>query len=85
MQIMTNPGREFWWKVASSCEYATFLQSPLWTELACRSYDNLRDATIGAVLESGTRLVLPLVEAPAARGALRALESTIDEGFRAFH
>jgi hypothetical protein len=76
VEIIKHPDRNFWWKVASSCEYATFLQSPLWTELVCRSYDNLREATIGAVLDSGTRLVLPLVEAPSARGTMRALEST---------
>jgi hypothetical protein len=76
LEIIKNPSRDFWWEVAVSCEHATFLQSPLWTELACRSYDNLRDATIGAILESGTRVILPMVEAPAARGAMRALEST---------
>ena len=76
MNIIKNPGRDFWWKVASSCEYATFLQSPLWTELACRSHDNLRDATIGAILDSGTRVILPLVETPAGRGTMRTLQST---------
>lgn len=76
MEIIRNPGRELWWDVASSCEYATFLQSPLWTELACQSYPNLRDATIGATLDSGTRVVLPLVESPSARGTMRAIAST---------
>jgi hypothetical protein len=76
LKILEHPSRELWCEVAEACEYATFFQSPLWNELICRAYDQYEDATIGAILDSGTRVILPLLEAPAARGIFRGLEST---------
>ena len=78
MEILRPPPRELWWQVAEACDYATFFQSPLWTEMVCETHHPLKNATVGAILPSGTRLILPLVQAPAAKGLLRALQSTWD-------
>lgn len=59
MQILKNLDEEFWWDVANSCEYATFFHTPIWHQLATRSSSDLMDASIGFVLDSGVRVVLP--------------------------
>jgi hypothetical protein len=61
MRIIEPVADDFWWQVARQCEYATFFHTPLWQELALRTHPEYRDATIGAVLDSGVRAVLPLL------------------------
>jgi hypothetical protein len=61
MQIITKFDPAFWWAVARACPYATFFHTPLWQDLALGTFPDYRDATIGAVLPSGVRVVLPLL------------------------
>jgi hypothetical protein len=61
MQILSHVDREFWLAVAQQCEYATFFHTPFWHDLALASFAHHHDATVGAVLASGVRVVLPLL------------------------
>jgi hypothetical protein len=61
MRIIESVPEQFWWDVARRCDYATFFHTPLWQELALRTHPTYSDATIGAILPSGVRAVLPLL------------------------
>lgn len=61
MQILTSVDRATWLAVAERCPHATFFHTPIWQELATATAPQHRDATIGAVLASGVRVVLPLL------------------------
>jgi hypothetical protein len=77
MRILRRVDDQFWFDVARKCEYATFFHTPLWNRLAAQTYPEYRDATIGAELESGVRLVLPLLEGRSVKGLFRTLVSTL--------
>lgn len=61
MRILRSIDDQFWLGVAQRCEYATFFHTPFWHRLAVRTYPGYRDATIGAELENGARVVIPLL------------------------
>ncbi len=77
MHLIANPDREFWLGVARACSYATFFHTPLWHDLATKAYPAYRDRSVGAILPSGVRAVLPLLEV-ARVGPLRRLASTFE-------
>lgn len=78
MQLVRKVSDEFWWGVARACDYATFYHTPIWRELARRvNPARFHDATIGAILPSGVRVVLPLVRTRSF-GPLRWLNSTFE-------
>ena len=52
----------FWLEVAPRSGRATFFHTPHWRDLALGASPELRDATVGAELSDGTRVVLPLLE-----------------------
>ncbi|WP_251961523.1 lipid II:glycine glycyltransferase FemX [Salinibacter ruber] len=77
MNIRRPADNEFWWEVAEACEYATFFHSPLWHRLIERTFEQCEDRTVGAVTESGVRMVLPLLKTgEAAKGMMENLMST---------
>jgi CelD/BcsL family acetyltransferase involved in cellulose biosynthesis len=61
MHILRHVDREFWLAVARQCDYATFFHTPFWHDVALGAFAQYRDATIGAVLDSGVRVVFPLL------------------------
>jgi Acetyltransferase (GNAT) domain len=61
-QVDSPPEHDAWLDVARSCDYATFFHTPIWSELVTRTFPELRNVTRYAMLGSGTRVVLPLVE-----------------------
>ncbi|MBX0328832.1 GNAT family N-acetyltransferase [Oscillochloris sp. ZM17-4] len=76
MRILRNVSDEFWWEVARKCSYATFYQTPIWKELAERSFpDRYRNETFGAILPSGVHVVFPMMSTRRL-GPVRWLEST---------
>lgn len=75
MHIIRQIDADFWWAVARKSPNATFFHTPLWQELALRTTPGSRDATIGAILPSGVRAVLPLIETRRL-GVMRKLLST---------
>lgn len=77
MRLMETVDEDLWWEVAAACPYATFFHSPLWHRLISTTYENRRDATVGAVLRNGTRAILPLMEGRGPfKGVFRSLVST---------
>ena len=77
MHILRHVDREFWLTVARQCDYATFFHTPLWQDIALGTFPAYRDATIGAVLDSGVRVVLPLLRVRR-RGPLHELWSSFE-------
>ncbi|NNJ11099.1 GNAT family N-acetyltransferase [Chloroflexales bacterium ZM16-3] len=76
MQFINKVTDDFWWEVASKCSYATFYHTPIWKEIAERSFPSqYRNETFGAILPSGARVVFPLMSSRRI-GPLRWLEST---------
>jgi CelD/BcsL family acetyltransferase involved in cellulose biosynthesis len=61
MKIWQTVDRTTWLEVAARCPHATLFQTPIWQELALATNPQYRDATIGALLPSGVRAVLPLL------------------------
>jgi hypothetical protein len=61
MKFLRSVEPGLWWDVARQCSYATFFHTPLWQELALRTHPKYSDATIGAILPSGVRVVFPLL------------------------
>jgi hypothetical protein len=59
MRLMTDISDPFWLDVAERCDYATFFHTPYWRRLGAAATDRNRDATFGAILPSGTRVVYP--------------------------
>ena len=77
MEILHNLSQSFWWDVARGCEYATFFHTPLWHRLACETFPDYEDCSVGAICENGIRMVLPVLQTNrAARGLLRNVTST---------
>lgn len=58
----SKPDARWWFDVAEHCDYATFFHTPLWSELAVRTFPELNDITWATELPSGLRVVVPLVE-----------------------
>ena len=77
MYILNHVDREFWLAVAQQCPSATFFHTPLWQDIALGTFPAYRDATIGAVLDSGVRVVLPLISVRQ-RGPLHELWSSFE-------
>lgn len=78
MRFLKKITDEFWWDVARKCDYATFYHTPIWKELAERSVPGVyRNETFGAILDSGVRVVFPLISTHR-RGPLRWLASTFE-------
>jgi hypothetical protein len=76
MRILKTISDEFWWDVARTCDYATFYHTPIWREIAQRAFPGrYQDATFGAILPSGVRVVFPLYS-QRQLGPIRWLEST---------
>jgi hypothetical protein len=61
MKFLQSVEQDFWWDVAKQCDYATFFHTPLWQEFALRTHHEYSDASIGAILPSGVRVVFPLL------------------------
>ncbi|MDN5849505.1 MAG: GNAT family N-acetyltransferase [Nitrococcus sp.] len=77
MKILKEVDRDMWWEVAMACPYATFFHSPLWHQLASETYREKQDASIAAVCDNSTRMVLPLLQTGRRRrGLFRSLAST---------
>jgi hypothetical protein len=62
MQLLRSVDEEFWLDVARECAYATFFHTPYWHELARVAFPGARDRSLGAVLDTGVRVVFPLLE-----------------------
>ncbi|HEX7052154.1 MAG TPA: GNAT family N-acetyltransferase [Longimicrobiales bacterium] len=61
MKILERMDEASWWEVARACDYATFFHTPLWRRLAVETFRGCRDASIGAELDDGVRVVFPLI------------------------
>jgi lipid II:glycine glycyltransferase (peptidoglycan interpeptide bridge formation enzyme) len=84
LQILNSVPDDFWWEVARNCNCATFYHTPIWRDLALRTEpENLYDATCGAILPSGVRLVFPLVGTRQV-GPLHWLHSTFEGCYGGF-
>ncbi|NTV99757.1 MAG: GNAT family N-acetyltransferase [Oscillochloris sp.] len=84
MRILKKISDEFWWDVARKCSYATFYHTPIWKEVAARSYHGKqRDETFGAILLSGVHVVFPLISTRRI-GPLRWLMSSFDGCYGGF-
>lgn len=64
MEIHHQVDEAFWWDIARQCDYATFFHTPLWHKLALTTFPEYQDATLGAVLDNGVNVVLPLIQMP---------------------
>lgn len=64
MKMQQPVDETFWWDVARQCEYATFFHTPLWHKLALSAHPEYKNVTVGGILNSGTKVVLPLLEMP---------------------
>ncbi len=76
MKIQQPVDETFWWEVARQCEYATFFHTPLWHKLATMTFLGHKDVSVGAILENGVCLVLPLLQAPSRFPLLHVRTST---------
>jgi len=77
VQVIRDMKDSFWIEVASASAEATFFHTPYWRDLAVGTDPDTADASIGARLEDGTCVVLPLLETGrSARGLMRHLLST---------
>jgi hypothetical protein len=84
VRILKRIPDDFWWEVARKCSYATFYHTPIWKELAERTYPGFyRDETFGAILPSGVRVVFPMISTRR-RGPLRWLLSTFEGCYGGF-
>jgi hypothetical protein len=84
MHFLKHVSEDFWWDVAQQCDYATFYHTPLWKEVAVRTFPRLyKDETFGAILPSGVRVVFPLVSKRRI-GPLRWLHSTFENCYGGF-
>lgn len=84
MRLIRKVSDDFWWSVARACSYATFFHTPIWREMARRADPRrFHDATFGAVLPSGVRVVFPLVRTRHL-GPLRWLHSTFEGCYGGF-
>jgi hypothetical protein len=62
MEISTGVDEATWWSIAKQCEYATFFHTPLWHQLATKTYPDYRDESILIRTEdSQQNVVLPLL------------------------
>lgn len=78
MRILKPVSEDFWWDVARKCDYATFYHTPLWKEVATRTFpEKYKDETFGAILPSGVRVVFPLISKRRI-GPMRWLHSTFE-------
>ncbi|GAB7020340.1 GNAT family N-acetyltransferase [Halostagnicola bangensis] len=62
MQILESPADSTWRSVAEQCDYATFFHTPIWGNIVSETFDEYSSAPIGAELDNGTRVILPLVK-----------------------
>ncbi|PDW02741.1 GNAT family N-acetyltransferase [Candidatus Viridilinea mediisalina] len=84
MKILTPIDDSFWWEVARRCRYATFYHTPLWRDIARRSFPGrYRDVSFGAILPSGVRVVFPLLQSERLI-PLRWLYSTFENCYGGF-
>jgi hypothetical protein len=83
MRVIRKISSEFWWEVARKCSYATFYHTPIWKELAERTLPGVGDATFGAILPSGVRVVFPMIST-LRRGPFRRLVSTFEGCYGGF-
>jgi CelD/BcsL family acetyltransferase involved in cellulose biosynthesis len=84
VRILKKIPDDFWWEVARNCSYATFYHTPIWKELAERTYPGFyQDETFGAILPSGVRVVFPMISTRR-RGPLRWLLSTFEGCYGGF-
>ncbi|RRR77903.1 MAG: GNAT family N-acetyltransferase [Candidatus Viridilinea halotolerans] len=86
MEILNTIDEDFWWEVAHNCSYATFYHTPLWGEIARRSFlGRYHDASFGAILARGVRVVFPLLRRERALPLpLRWLHSTFENCYGGF-
>ena len=77
MKIIKNVDENFWWDVVQKCDYATFYHTPIWAKIASKTYSEIKSYPIGAILDNGTRIVLPLISKPGPlKGMLRVFTSS---------
>jgi len=77
MKVIPVVEDSFWLDVAGRSPHATFFHTPYWRDLALHCTPGYTDASIGAKLSDGTRVVLPLLETGrSAKGLFRRLLST---------
>lgn len=77
MKLLHTVERQLWLEVAQASPAATFFHTPHWQEIALGSFGHTADATLGAILPSGVRAVLPLI-CIGGRGPLRDLCSSFE-------
>lgn len=77
MRVIQEVDDAFWLDVAGKSRQATFFHTPHWRDLAIRTYPEYADASVAAILDDGTRVVLPLLETGrSGKGLLRHVMST---------
>lgn len=61
LEIGASVDAEEWEAVAQQCAFATFFHTPAWSSILCETYAGYEVATWGTTLNSGTRLICPVV------------------------
>jgi hypothetical protein len=61
MKVIENPSIEFWEKVATQCEGATFYHSPLWSKVLTETYSHYKILSKGFLFDDGSKAILPLL------------------------
>lgn len=62
MEILSEPDVDFLWDVVRDCSYATFYHTPVWHQIAEGVAPAHQSRPVGARLDNGTRVVLPLLK-----------------------
>ena len=76
MNVHSPIEETIWWSIVKQCDYATFFHTPLWHQLVTNTFPQYRNITYYVQLDSGVRVVLPLLEVKNVKGFLRSAVST---------
>jgi hypothetical protein len=61
MRVLNPAPLDFWQDVAETCSWATYFHTPGWALVIAKTFPQYAPATIGFIMESGSRAVIPFV------------------------
>lgn len=61
IEVIENPTRSFWSRIAAESPLATPYHAPLWSEALVRTYRKYEIATVGFLFEDGTQALIPML------------------------
>ncbi len=61
MEKLDTVPRDFWHDVAAKCPWATYFHTPGWAEIIAGTFPEFTVSSIGLILDSGSRTVIPSV------------------------